>query len=84
LPVYWHVGGPDSVLAQPRLGDYSNSAVRNLGCLVVVADTGERITGGTIVTICGHLGNLMSSYFFPDSDLLKLTMAMFSQIVFAG
>jgi len=44
--------------------------------------TGER--DGSIVGICGHLGNVMSPYFFPDSDGPRFTMAMILQIVFAG
>lgn len=44
----------------------------------------KRAAGGAIVNICGHLGNVMSPYFFPDSDAPRYTMAMILQIVFAG
>lgn len=44
----------------------------------------KRAAGGAIVNICGHLGNVISPYFFPDSDAPRYTMAMILQIVFAG
>jgi hypothetical protein len=44
----------------------------------------KRAAGGAIVNICGHLGNVMSPYFFPDADRPRYTMAMILQIVFAG
>lgn len=36
-----------------------------------------------MVNIFGHLGNVWSPYFFPDSDAPRYTMAMILQIVFA-
>jgi hypothetical protein len=44
----------------------------------------KRAAGGAIVNICSYLGNVMSPYFFPDSDSPRYTMAMILQIVFAG
>jgi hypothetical protein len=44
----------------------------------------KRAAGGAIANICGHLGNVMSPYFFPDSDSPRYTMAMILQIVVAG
>ena len=36
-----------------------------------------------MVNIFGHLGNVWSPYFFPDSHQPRYTMAMILQIVFA-
>lgn len=44
----------------------------------------KRAAGGAIVNIFGHLGNVVSPYFFPDSHAPRFTMAMILQIVFAG
>ncbi|OLN86261.1 putative transporter C1002.16c-like protein 6 [Colletotrichum chlorophyti] len=44
----------------------------------------KRAAGGAIVNIMGHLGNVMSPYFFPDNHAPRYTMAMILQIVFAG
>ncbi|KAF6836601.1 major facilitator superfamily transporter [Colletotrichum plurivorum] len=44
----------------------------------------KRAAGGAIVNIMGHLGNVISPYFFPDSHSPRYTMAMILQIVFAG
>jgi hypothetical protein len=43
----------------------------------------RRAAGGAIVDIYGHLGNVMSPYFFLDSDSPRYPMAMIMQIVFA-
>jgi hypothetical protein len=54
-------------------------AVSSLSCT-----PGKRPTSGAIVNIYGHLGNVMSPYFLPDSDSPRYTMAMILQIVSIG
>lgn len=44
----------------------------------------KRAAGGAIVNICGHIGNVISPYFFPDRDIPEFTMAMILQIGFAA
>lgn len=44
----------------------------------------KRAAGGAIVNIFGHLGNVISPYFFPDKDQPRYTMAMILQIAFAS
>ncbi|SPJ87852.1 uncharacterized protein FTOL_12321 [Fusarium torulosum] len=36
----------------------------------------KRAAAGAIVNIFGHLGNVISPYFFPDKDQPRYTMAM--------
>ncbi|KAF1929416.1 MFS general substrate transporter [Didymella exigua CBS 183.55] len=66
-------------------GSFSANALVYTWAVSSLGQTPEkRAAGGAIVNICGHLGNVMSPYFFPDSDQPRYTMAMILQIVFAG
>lgn len=66
-------------------GSFSANALVYTWAVSSLSQTPEkRAAGGAIVNICGHLGNVMSPYFFPDSDSPRYTMAMILQIVFAG
>ncbi|KAH7361248.1 major facilitator superfamily domain-containing protein [Pyrenochaeta sp. MPI-SDFR-AT-0127] len=66
-------------------GSFSANALVYTWAVSTLSETPEkRAAGGAIVNICGHLGNVMSPYFFPDSDAPRYTMAMILQIVFAG
>ncbi|CAO2651199.1 Nn.00g094960.m01.CDS01 [Neocucurbitaria sp. VM-36] len=66
-------------------GSFSANALVYTWAVSSLSQTPEkRAAGGAIVNICGHLGNVMSPYFFPDSDRPRYTMAMILQIVFAG
>ncbi|KAF3052176.1 hypothetical protein E8E11_006435 [Didymella keratinophila] len=66
-------------------GSFSANALVYTWAVSSLGQTPEkRAAGGAIVNICGHLGNVMSPYFFPDSDSPRYTMAMILQIVFAG
>ncbi|TDZ31635.1 MFS transporter prlL [Colletotrichum spinosum] len=66
-------------------GSFSANALVYTWAVSSLSQTPEkRAAGGAIVNIMGHLGNVMSPYFFPDSDSPRYTMAMILQIVFAG
>jgi MFS family permease len=66
-------------------GSFSANALVYTWAVSSLGQTPEkRAAGGAIVNIMGHLGNVMSPYFFPDSDRPRYTMAMILQIVFAG
>jgi hypothetical protein len=66
-------------------GSFSANALVYTWAVSSLSQTPEkRAAGGAIVNICGHLGNVMSPYFFPDSDRPRYTMAMILQIAFAG
>lgn len=66
-------------------GSFSANALVYTWAVSSLGQTPEkRAAGGAIVNICGHLGNVMSPYFFPGSDSPRYTMAMILQIVFAG
>jgi len=66
-------------------GSFSANALVYTWAVSTLSQTPEkRAAGGAIVNICGHLGNVMSPYFFPDKDAPRYTMAMILQIVFAG
>ncbi|XPS72206.1 hypothetical protein M3J09_004372 [Ascochyta lentis] len=66
-------------------GSFSANALVYTWAVSSLGQTPEkRAAGGAIVNICGHLGNVMSPYFFPDSDAPRYTMAMILQIVFAA
>jgi hypothetical protein len=66
-------------------GSFSANALVYTWAVSSLSQTPEkRAAGGAIVNICGHLGNVMSPYFFPDSDRPRYTMAMIMQIAFAG
>ncbi|KAH7398819.1 major facilitator superfamily domain-containing protein [Phaeosphaeria sp. MPI-PUGE-AT-0046c] len=66
-------------------GSFSANALVYTWAVSSLSQTPEkRAAGGAIVNICGHLGNVMSPYFFPDSDRPRYIMAMILQIVFAG
>lgn len=66
-------------------GSFSANALVYSWAVSTLSQTPEkRAAGGAIVNICGHLGNVMSPYFFPDTDAPRFTMAMILQIVFAG
>ncbi|KAK1967812.1 MFS general substrate transporter [Colletotrichum sublineola] len=66
-------------------GSFSANALVYTWAVSSLGQTPEkRAAGGAIVNIMGHLGNVMSPYFFPDSDAPRYTMAMILQIVFAG
>ncbi|KAK2014194.1 MFS general substrate transporter [Colletotrichum eremochloae] len=66
-------------------GSFSANALVYTWAVSSLGQTPEkRAAGGAIVNIMGHLGNVMSPYFFPDSDAPRYTMAMILQIAFAG
>lgn len=66
-------------------GSFSANALVYTWAVSSLGQTPEkRAAGGAIVNIMGHLGNVMSPYFFPDSDAPRYTMAMILQIVFAS
>jgi hypothetical protein len=66
-------------------GSFSANALVYTWAVSSLGQTPEkRAAGGAIVNIMGHLGNVMSPYFFPDSDRPRYTMAMILQIVFAS
>ncbi|KAF3046103.1 hypothetical protein E8E12_011107 [Didymella heteroderae] len=66
-------------------GSFSANALVYTWAVSSLGQTPEkRAAGGAIVNICGHLGNVMSPYFFPNSDSPRYTMAMILQIVFAS
>jgi hypothetical protein len=66
-------------------GSFSANALVYTWAVSSLSQTPEkRAAGGAIANICGHLGNVMSPYFFPDSDSPRYTMAMILQIVVAG
>lgn len=66
-------------------GCFSANTLQYTWAVSTLGQTPEkRAAGGAIVNICGHLGNVISPYFFPDRDAPRYTMAMILQIVFAG
>lgn len=66
-------------------GSFSANALVYTWAVSSLGQTPEkRAAGGAIVNICGHLGNVISPYFFPDRDAPRYTMAMILQIVFAA
>lgn len=66
-------------------GSFSANALVYTWAVSSLGQTPEkRAAGGAIVNICGHIGNVISPYFFPDSDAPRYTMAMILQIVFAA
>ncbi|PSN71793.1 MFS general substrate transporter [Corynespora cassiicola Philippines] len=66
-------------------GSFSANALVYTWAVSSLSQTPEkRAAGGAIVNIMGHLGNVMSPYFFPDNHAPRYTMAMILQIVFAG
>jgi hypothetical protein len=65
-------------------GSFSANALVYTWAVSSLSQTPEkRAAGRAIINICGHLGNVMSPYFFPDSDSPRYTMAMVLLIVFA-
>lgn len=66
-------------------GSFSANALVYTWAVSSLSATPEkRAAGGAIVNICGHLGNVMSPYFFPDKDRPRYAMAMGLQVGFAG
>ncbi|ETN45871.1 uncharacterized protein HMPREF1541_00052 [Cyphellophora europaea CBS 101466] len=66
-------------------GCFSANTLQYTWAVSTLGQTPEkRAAGGAIVNICGHLGNVISPYFFPDRDAPRYTMAMILQIVFAS
>ncbi|KAL6355147.1 hypothetical protein LRP88_11395 [Fusarium phalaenopsidis] len=66
-------------------GCFSANTLQYTWAVSTLGQTPEkRAAGGAIVNIFGHLGNVISPYFFPDKDAPRYTMAMILQIVFAG
>lgn len=66
-------------------GSFSANALVYTWAVSSLGQTPEkRAAGGAIVNICGHIGNVISPYFFPDRDAPRYTMAMILQIVFAA
>ncbi|CRK15550.1 hypothetical protein BN1723_010706 [Verticillium longisporum] len=66
-------------------GSFSANALVYTWAVSSLGQTPEkRAAGGAIVNICGHIGNVISPYFFPDRDAPRFTMAMILQIVFAS
>jgi hypothetical protein len=67
------------------VGSFSANALVYSWAVSTLGQTPEkRAAGGAIVNICGHIGNVISPYFFPDSDAPRFTMAMILQIVFVS
>lgn len=66
-------------------GCFSANTLQYTWAVSTLSQTPEkRAAAGAIVNIFGHLGNIWSPFFFPDSDAPRYTMAMILQIVFAG
>ncbi|KAH6695060.1 major facilitator superfamily domain-containing protein [Plectosphaerella plurivora] len=66
-------------------GCFSANTLQYTWAVSTMGQTPEkRAAGGAIVNIFGHLGNVISPYFFPDRDAPRYTMAMILQIVFAS
>ncbi|KAJ9426102.1 major facilitator superfamily domain-containing protein [Fusarium oxysporum] len=66
-------------------GCFSANTLQYTWAVSTLGQTPEkRAAGGAIVNIFGHLGNVISPYFFPDRDQPRYTMAMILQIVFAS
>jgi MFS family permease len=66
-------------------GCFSANTLQYTWAVSTMSQTPEkRAAAGAIVNIFGHLGNVISPYFFPDKDQPRYTMAMILQIVFAG
>lgn len=66
-------------------GSFSANALVYTWAVSTLGQTPEkRAAGGAIVNICGHIGNIISPYFFPDRDAPRYTMAMLLQIGFAA
>lgn len=66
-------------------GCFSANTMQYTWAVSTLGQTPEkRAAGGAIVNLCGHLGNVMSPYFFPDSHGPRYTMAMCLQIGFAS
>jgi hypothetical protein len=66
-------------------GCFSANTIQYTWAVSTLGQTPEkRAAGGAIVNLCGHLGNVMSPYFFPDRDRPRYTMAMILQITFAA
>lgn len=66
-------------------GCFSANTLQYTWAVSTMGQTPEkRAAGGAIVNIFGHLGNVISPYFFPDRDAPRYTMAMCLQIGFAS
>lgn len=66
-------------------GCFSANTLQYTWAVSTLSQTPEkRAASGAMVNIFGHLGNVWSPYFFPDSHRPRYTMAMILQIVFAG
>jgi predicted MFS family arabinose efflux permease len=66
-------------------GCFSANTLQYTWAVSTMGQTPEkRAAGGAIVNIFGHLGNVISPYFFPDRDAPRYTMAMILQIAFAS
>ncbi|KAG5660381.1 hypothetical protein KAF25_002987 [Fusarium avenaceum] len=66
-------------------GCFSANTLQYTWAVSTMGQTPEkRAAGGAIVNIFGHLGNVISPYFFPDKDQPRYTMAMILQIAFAS
>lgn len=65
-------------------GCFSANTLQYTWAVSTLSQTPEkRAVSGAMVNIFGHLGNVWSPYFFPDSDMPRYTMAMCLQIGFA-
>ncbi|KAK0384640.1 hypothetical protein NLU13_8726 [Sarocladium strictum] len=66
-------------------GCFSANTMQYTWAVSTLGQTPEkRAAGGAIVNLCGHLGNVISPYFFPDRHAPRYTMAMILQIGFAS
>lgn len=66
-------------------GCFSANTLQYTWAVSTMGQTPEkRAAGGAIVNIFGHLGNVISPYFFPDKHAPRYTMAMILQIGFAS
>ncbi|KAF4993059.1 hypothetical protein FGRMN_6747 [Fusarium graminum] len=66
-------------------GCFSANTLQYTWAVSTMSQTPEkRAAGGAIVNIFGHLGNVISPYFFPDKHAPRYTMAMILQIAFAS
>lgn len=66
-------------------GCFSANTLQYTWAVSTLSQTPEkRAASGAMVNIFGHLGNVWSPYFFPDSSAPRYTMAMILQIAFAS
>lgn len=66
-------------------GSFSANALVYTWAVSTMSATPEkRAAGGAIINICGHVGNIISPYFFRDRDQPRYTMAMILMMSFGA